>query len=59
MYGAIMPRQIMPSPVPIYNQSIKVAAPASPYKHLRELQQKVIENIGHCSCTRNGDHVDL
>ena len=49
----------MPSHVPILNVSIKAAVLASPYKHLREQQRKVVENIGHSSCTRDGDHLSL
>ena len=49
----------MPSPVPSKNASIKAAASASPYKHLREQQLKVVENIGHSFSARNGDHLDL
>ena len=38
MYGAIIPRQGIPSPVLNGDVSIKVAAPTSPYKHLLEQQ---------------------
>ena len=35
---------------------IKAAARALPHKHLGEQQQKVVENTGHKSCTRNGNY---
>ena len=49
----------MPSPAPSKNVSINAAAPSSPCKHLWEQQRKVSGNIGHSSCTRNGDNLDL
>ena len=49
----------MPSLVPTKKISINAVALASPYKHLREQQQKNVENFDHSSCTRNGDHVGL
>ena len=58
-YGAISPRHGIPPPVPIQNVSINTAVPASPHKHLLELQQSVLVNISHSSCTCNGDHVGL
>ena len=33
--------------------------PASPYKHLREQQQNVLESIGHSFYIHNSDHVGL
>ena len=57
--GAILPRQVMPSPLPIKNASTKVAAPASPHKQFRKQQRTVVEIIGHSTCTRNGDHRSL
>ena len=58
-YGAILPRQGVPSPVPIKNVSINAAVPASPYKDLLQQQRNVLVNISHSSCTCNGNHVGL